>query len=458
MPKNILKCMQCGKTYITYKENSKFCSRECREESRGKYYYNCDYCGVEFRVPLNKLEALRSGAQKHIYCSKECANAAQNKRMTNICEWCGGEYEICNAFKDVQKYCSRECYLAQRERTNYCKHCGEPFHPKRKEALYCSKECQISDLYPKITCQCKVCGKEIDYSPKAYFAVKNHYCSKKCKFDDIKWSDEDKAILKEWYGIKSNYEISLLLSKPYSVKAIKSAATRYKIKCRELWTEEEKNYLALHYENTPIETIRKVLSNRTPSSILGQARQCGLKSFYYYQSRWSEDEEQYLRDNYSKTKTKVIAQHLNRSIEGVTQHANMMGLEKDAEIGACYTKLSSYIRAQNSAFHLRKLKEKDFVCQITGDRGDVVLHHIYGFNLILAEAVELSGITLKRNFEDYSIEELQNIYDIFADLQDEYDSTICICKGVHVEFHKQYGYGNNTPDQWEEFIKNNYND
>ena len=98
MPKNILKCTQCGKTYITYKKNSKFCSRECREESRGKYYYNCDRCGVEFRIPLNKLEALRSGAQKHIYCSKECADAAQNKRVTNVCEWCGREYEICNAF------------------------------------------------------------------------------------------------------------------------------------------------------------------------------------------------------------------------------------------------------------------------------------------------------------------------------------------------------------------------
>lgn len=154
----------------------------------------------------------------------------------------------------------------------------------------------------------------------------------------------------------------------------------------------------------------------------------------------------------------MIAQHLNRSIKGVTQRANLLGLEKDTEIGVCYTKLSSYIRAQNAAFHLRKLKEKDFICQITGERGNVVLHHIYGFNLILSEAVELSGVELKRKFEDYTVEELQNIYDIFADLQDEYDSTICICKGVHLEFHKQYGYGNNTPEQWEEFIKNNYND
>ena len=149
---------------------------------------------------------------------------------------------------------------------------------------------------------------------------------------------------------------------------------------------------------------------------------------------------------------------LGRNANSIVQHANLMGLEKDSRIGACYTKLSQYIRGQNAAYHLRKLKDNDFICQITGIRGDVVLHHIYGFNLILAEAVEISNIELKNDFNKYTIEELTNIYEIFADLQDSYDKVICISKDVHTQFHNEYGYGDNTPSQWNEFVSKYYND
>lgn len=457
MPKNYYTCKQCNIVYVSYKPKSDYCSIECKRLANPKPTYKCDYCGKEYKISKNQLNRLESGKQKHSYCSKECLAKSQNKQVIKICEWCNKEFTISLAFADKQRYCSRQCYLDYGNRPNYCKACGEPFKSSHRDALYCCKECQISDLYPKIECECKTCGKIVSYSPKEYFSKKDHYCSQKCHFDDIAWSDSDKEILFQHYGVKDNFEISEMLSKKYTVRAIKSAASRYGIKAKQRWSDEEKQYLIAHYENTPFSIIQKHLPNRSKISIVGQAHQYGLKSFGFYESRWTEEEEQYLREHYSCVKTSKIAEKLNRNANSIVQHANIMGLEKNAQIGECYKKLSQYIRSQNSAFHLRKLKENDFVCQITGVRGNVALHHIYGFNLILEEALEILNIEPKENFCEYTIKELTDIYELFAELQDNYNKTICISKEVHVKFHNEYGYGNNTPKQWEEFINKYYN-
>ena len=459
MPKHYYVCKQCGITYISYKEKSDYCSLDCRKVASPKIMYNCDYCGEEFRIPPNRLNRLQSGKVKHLYCSRECADKGQITQATNVCEWCGKEYQICNSFKDIQKFCSRECYNAYGHRPNYCKHCGNPFDgSKHRDAMYCSSKCRIADMYPeKIECRCEYCDTVFYVTQSTFDAAQRHYCSKQCFVNDIAWSNDDKEVLRKWYGIKSNYEISKMLSKEYSAAAVKSAANRYGIITREHWTDEEREYVREHYENTPFEVIKTHLPNRTESAIISIAHSFNLKSHSYYLSRWSEDDEKTLIDLYPTTSTKILAQKLQKSPSAIIQHANIIGLFKDKQIGECYRNIASYIRGQNAAYHLRKLKEKNFTCQITGLKHDVVLHHIYGFNLILAEAIEITNTPIKKDFAEYTLDELGRIYDVFAELQDSYDSTICIHKDVHVKFHNEYGYGNNTSTQWKEFLNKYFN-
>lgn len=68
----------------------------------------------------------------------------------------------------------------------------------------------------------------------------------------------------------------------------------------------------------------------------------------------------------------------------------------------------------------------DYTCQITGRKGhELVIHHLNGYN--------------------WDKENRTNI-----------DNAITLSKEIHIEFHKKYGYGNNTKEQFIDFIKSLY--
>lgn len=145
--KRLFVCRNCGKEYYSQKPNSKYCSRECRKEYNN-VECNCAQCGKKMTIYRNKYEKVLSGELKHIYCSKECTTKAQTKKMTKVCEYCGKEYEIENAFKDVQKFCSRECYENHRSENSFsrqktvCPICGKIYYPKHRNQTYCSRKCR----------------------------------------------------------------------------------------------------------------------------------------------------------------------------------------------------------------------------------------------------------------------------------------------------------------------------
>jgi DNA-directed RNA polymerase subunit RPC12/RpoP len=66
------------------------------------------------------------------------------------------------------------------------------------------------------------------------------------------------------------------------------------------------------------------------------------------------------------------------------------------------------------------------VCFVTGSKKDLVVHHLYGWNL-------------------------------YPDLRFDNANGIVITKQVHKQFHGIYGYGNNTREQFIEFLQEQYN-
>ena len=64
--------------------------------------------------------------------------------------------------------------------------------------------------------------------------------------------------------------------------------------------------------------------------------------------------------------------------------------------------------------------------------------------------MEELGVTVKP-INEYSMEELQKITDLFIKKHRELSQPIVLSIGIHHLYHSIYGKYNNTPEQFEEF-------
>jgi len=101
-----IKCQHCGKEFIKWRGNQKFCSAQCRDnhekanrpKAQPKPPKVCAQCGQEF-IPTNNNQK---------YCSVVCCEAHWHRsavEKTLTCKTCGKKFtDVYNA-----KYCSKKC-------------------------------------------------------------------------------------------------------------------------------------------------------------------------------------------------------------------------------------------------------------------------------------------------------------------------------------------------------------
>lgn len=119
------------------------------------------------------------------------------------------------------------------------------------------------------------------------------------------------------------------------------------------------------------------------------------------------------------------------------------------------TKINVFIRERINQWKRDSLVNSNFKCDITNSKNNIIVHHLYGFNLIVQEAFKQLNLPILDEVHYYTDKELNLISTKCIDLHYEYGLGVCLTKKIHKQFHKIYGRGDNTPEQYYEF-KNNY--
>lgn len=266
-------------------------------------------------------------------------------------------------------------------------------------------------------------------------------------FEDKIWTNDEINILKNNYGKISNDEIQLLLpTRTYS--SITSKAEKLGLKIREYWTSTEEEILKEYYSNMTMDDICSLLPDRSRGSIIMKAQSLNLRNSCKYQA-W---ESEFIINNWKFMSDKEMAIELGRDKTSIKGKRLSLGFLREKECSS-YNDLSEYVRRNNLAWKKESMKDCKYKCVLSGKRFDDI-HHIYGLNLILNETLEYLGIAVKNTMDDYSDKELKNILITFREKQFKYPLGVCLSKEIHMLFHNNYGYGHNTPEQWEDFVSN----
>jgi len=114
--------------------------------------------------------------------------------------------------------------------------------------------------------------------------------------------------------------------------------------------------------------------------------------------------------------------------------------------------LHEYLREHMIAWKQDSFEYGNYTCVISNIRGgQLIIHHLYGFDQILRETMDSLNLPIYQEINKYADDELKSIETLCLELHYKYGLGVCICTEEHILFHSIYGYGNNTPEQFEEF-------
>lgn len=273
------------------------------------------------------------------------------------------------------------------------------------------------------------------------------------KKDTYFWTKEDEKLLINNYG-KSYDEIAKMMDDRHSAKAISTKAIKMGLTSPQEWTQKEIDILEQYYSSTPKEEFEKMLPNRTTASIICKAGQLKIKSYQYLNEKYSDEEKQFIINNYETMTDIELAKALNKPLSGIQEQRRKLGIYYSNKDYSGYENLVKLFRGHIQEWKNKSMESCNYKCILTGDK-DFAIHHLYGFNIIIKEVFEeLSRLDKLKinNIEDYSKEELDFLLNVFSNIHNKYPLGICIRKDIHNLFHKIYGSGGNTEIQWKQFV------
>jgi hypothetical protein len=145
------------------------------------------------------------------------------------------------------------------------------------------------------------------------------------------------------------------------------------------WSEEEIEFIRENYKKLTVKEIADELK-RTPRGVRGKIERIGIKLEPLKRNqkyKWTKEDVKFIKDNYKVLTDKKIAKKINKSKAAVCRKRLNLGLRK--QTGEPYIHSDYYVRSENGKkiwVHIevaeeklgRKLKEKEMVHHIDGNK------------------------------------------------------------------------------------------
>lgn len=270
--------------------------------------------------------------------------------------------------------------------------------------------------------ECIICGKEFDARNNA------KTCSKKCS------KENRKQCSKIYY--QDNKEHILKRNKQYrqgNKEHIREYNKQYRQDNKEHIREYNKQYRQDNKER--LKRYFKQYYQDNKEYYLEMKKQYYQDNKEHYQKYQKQYQKQYYQDN-KERKKQYYQENKSHILEYRYQHCK----EKVNELINQYDgDLEKILENIPSRWHLREAQMQVWFnesyydgliikikstpcCEVTGKKDNLVIHHLYSFNT-------------------------------HPILGNDPMNMVRVDKDVHNEFHNQYGHGNNTPQQWEQFVE-----
>lgn len=357
-----------------------------------------------------------------------------DKLYSCICEVCGKQFK---STSNKGKYCSDECKIKALYTQVECSNCGKLFlaqnryikdyNEGKRRGLYCSRQCVNQSNRNSVTKVCEYCGKEFT-SYESYSDKK--FCSREC-YQESRRNYKKCPVCNKIFIASRKDQI-------YCSNECKAKSMQDRIKCK-------CDFCGKQFQRKRSQVIK---NKRHYCSI--QCKKADLQ--------WNEQQQNLLIQNFDDMTYQELSTLFQRwDYDSIKRKAQVLGLTSNKQNRLQYIQLAEYLRRKISPIVQRYKKDKKYTCELTGIQGNIVFHHITSFNILLKRAFQESGLSHKESIDQYSQQQLDKLTDIFIRIHQQKKQYIVINQNIHRKFHGIYGYGNNTIDQWNEFVKNRIN-
>ena len=262
--------------------------------------------------------------------------------------------------------------------------------------------------------------------------------------------EEDEIIRKYW----TSMSISELQSKylPHrTVSAITNHAYELGLRRgRTPWSKFEDEILLNNFKNMSHADIQSLLPNRSYNAIYNRIRKLGLRGGVF--CKYTEDEISFIKNNFKTMSDAEIAKHLNKAPASIKEYRRKLGIRRKPEGEIThYASVERFLHRNNERWRCDSMNKCGYRCVVTGAPFDVI-HHLFGKNMIIKETFDEIGIPYDFDINTCGEDKRQAFLGQFISVQSRYPLGVCLTKEMHKLFHKRYGYGYNTPEQFYEFV------